>query len=366
MSLAGEQEAALTVRTSGSRYVELDSLRGVAALTVLAYHYSNAFPAAASPWLRPFLAGHQAVILFFVLSGFVLSLPFWNKGGNGPYRAYIVRRIFRIYVPYLAAVALAAIGAAAFYGVRLPLSGWFADTWRTPVTVGLLGKAVLMDTRPVLNTAFWSLRYEMIMSLVFPLLLVGLRWMRSVGAAVFMVAMVAVSVFLRARSGMTAFEETIHYGVFFILGAVLANKRETLRRWLNDRPMGVRLLLLLVAVLLYLGYANDLAAMWHVRIPNDDLSGLGAAGLIVVAMSARRLRDVLRKPGLEYVGRISYSLYLIHGTVLFAVLDAGYGKAPNWILCLVFAIVTWGLSHLFCIGVEEPSLRLGKRLSVRV
>jgi peptidoglycan/LPS O-acetylase OafA/YrhL len=84
--------------SQGQRFVELDALRGVAACTVVLHHLAQAY-SFESPWyLRPLVAGHEAVILFFTLSGFVLSLPFWNRGSNGPYGQYLIRRFFRIYV----------------------------------------------------------------------------------------------------------------------------------------------------------------------------------------------------------------------------------------------------------------------------
>ena len=68
------------------RLTELDSLRGLAALSVVFAHYLHVFPvggevdrmahvATRTPLYLAY-AGHEAVILFFLLSGFVLALPF--------------------------------------------------------------------------------------------------------------------------------------------------------------------------------------------------------------------------------------------------------------------------------------------------
>ncbi|MGH7001396.1 MAG: acyltransferase family protein, partial [Stellaceae bacterium] len=76
------------------RLPSLDSLRGIAALTVVIHHTLTTLPAfwavytgapasrlarimAFSP-LHLLWDGHQAVLVFFVLSGFVLSLPYWQ------------------------------------------------------------------------------------------------------------------------------------------------------------------------------------------------------------------------------------------------------------------------------------------------
>ena len=63
-----------------TRLEPLDSLRGLAALTVLSLHVLLLMPDQGGwLWRAPFYNGHEAVLLFFVLSGFVLYLP-WAKG----------------------------------------------------------------------------------------------------------------------------------------------------------------------------------------------------------------------------------------------------------------------------------------------
>ncbi len=96
----------------GERWSSLDAVRGLAALTVVAHHGFAALPefwavytGAPTSRLATIMAfsplhllweGHQAVLVFFVLSGFVLSLPYWQ--GNPPgYGTFLIRRFCRIY-----------------------------------------------------------------------------------------------------------------------------------------------------------------------------------------------------------------------------------------------------------------------------
>src|ERR1700704_3301212 len=93
------------------RFYELDSLRGVAALTVVFHHFSRICSPRVIYFLdrtpfRLLVAGHQAVILFFLLSGFVLTLPY-KKNDRLNYGPFLVKRVCRIYLPYLGALALA-------------------------------------------------------------------------------------------------------------------------------------------------------------------------------------------------------------------------------------------------------------------
>src|SRR5271167_849702 len=73
------------------RFIELDALRGLAACVVIFLHYTSV-PKQLPAWLNDlinytpcflFVCGTQAVVFFFVLSGFVLSLP-WIRGSGEP------------------------------------------------------------------------------------------------------------------------------------------------------------------------------------------------------------------------------------------------------------------------------------------
>jgi Acyltransferase family len=67
------------------RFEQLDSMRGLAALVVVFHHFYLMFYRAhfrsnpLSALIYPFVAGHESVMLFFVLSGFVLSLPLMKQ-----------------------------------------------------------------------------------------------------------------------------------------------------------------------------------------------------------------------------------------------------------------------------------------------
>jgi peptidoglycan/LPS O-acetylase OafA/YrhL len=58
----------------------------------------------------------------------------------------------------------------------------------------------------------------------------------------------------------------------------------------------------------------------------------------------------------QYLGRVSFSLYLVHGTVLFALLDCLYGRVPLAVLGAVYAALALASAHGFCVAVEEPAM----------
>ena len=100
---------------SHERLPSLDALRGMASLVVVVSHCYLLIPEArratldaswASYLLLPLYNGSAAVVVFFVLSGFVLSLPSW-RGSVPSYPRFVVRRFCRIYLPFAASILLA-------------------------------------------------------------------------------------------------------------------------------------------------------------------------------------------------------------------------------------------------------------------
>jgi peptidoglycan/LPS O-acetylase OafA/YrhL len=342
------------------RVVQLDSLRGVAAMTVVWHHWWSASATGKPRWyLFPLVAGHEAVILFFVLSGYVLSIPVWTKRQPG-YGVYLIRRVSRIYLPYLAAAVLAGVGCYFFFGSKLPLGHWFYQTWQTPLSAGLIVQQVLMDPKPVLNTAFWSLRYEMEMSIIFPFLcLLMLRMGRYSGIALVVAVRVAEYLYVHSRFGENDFDKTLYYAMFFIAGAALSRERESLKR-LAGRA-GTALLWATLAVAL-LAYWN--AALVHMTERASDAVSMVGICVLIILIQDPRMHVGLKTAVADYLGRISYSLYLVHGTVLFTLLNLLWGKVPLVALALLYGACTMVLAHVFCVLVEEPSLRAGKRVAL--
>src|ERR1017187_3352351 len=95
------------------RFRSLDALRGIAALVVVVQHVMLALPDGIRGQLGFIelafaMAARFAVMLFFVLSGFVLSLPYF-AGKNLAYGPYLVRRFCRLYLPFAFAVLISAL-----------------------------------------------------------------------------------------------------------------------------------------------------------------------------------------------------------------------------------------------------------------
>ena len=139
--------------------VYFDLVRFVCAVSVVFYHLWP-FIAPGSTLIWP---GHQPVIVFFVLSGFVVAYVAANREASPKhYAASRLSRLWSVSVPAIV-LGLAGnwlIGPTSFSGVA-PAAADLADgVWRSVINLLFLGQIWRMNTPPPLNIPFWSLNYE--------------------------------------------------------------------------------------------------------------------------------------------------------------------------------------------------------------
>lgn len=383
------------------RLQELDALRGLAALTVVFHHFESllrpshesagmirdaclkllhgdgfhAFVQAAGATrvfdLTPAyfaVAGHEPVVLFFVLSGFVLALPFY-RGRAPSYTAFLTKRIFRIYVPYLVAIFFAILLNATISRGGIPgFNEWFNQTWRLPVTGGAIASHVLFLGKYdayQFNTAIWSLVHEMRISLAFPAILFIASLRLPFAAGVYGTLSVA-GTFLNHRfeEADAGYFASLHYAALFGIGALIAKNRAEICRVYAMSSNLARAAFVFAGLSLYL-YGRFLSIPRY-AISGDLAIGFGAGILVVLALASMRAQSLLAPSWCGFLGRVSYSLYLMHGTVLFALVYLLYPWAP-WpvigVLYVILALVCAQIGYRF---VEAPAIEAGKALASRL
>ncbi|MFT4214056.1 MAG: acyltransferase [Microbacterium sp.] len=358
------------------RLPALDGVRGLAALVVVTYHasliarpfvdgeLSRAVWAAAteSPLKLPF-AGTEAVQVFFVLSGLVVTLPALREGFS--WSGYYVSRLLRLYLPVWAAIALS-MGLIALLP-RDP-SKVTADSWMTEANLLTPDWAVAVHDATLTSRSYdtvnvlWSLRWELMFSIVLPVFVVvalALRRHVWIAAGACVAAMVAGRVFNDDGGGLDA----LIYLPTFLLGCLIAvclpellawaraRRRTTLWRWL-----AVISALVLIASWWGRSFAPYGTVGYKALL---GLAGAGAAGLIVVALCSPTAERLLQWRPAASLGALSFSLYLVHVPILVT-LAFWWGDAAWPLVAAVGIPLSLGAAWVFWRVVERPLHRLAR------
>lgn len=356
---------------SGTRLIQLDGLRGIAALIVVVFHTA----AASAHWLTPeiqsnahwigysplavFFNGPFAVAIFFVLSGFVVTDatvrrgdPLWLDGGI---------RYLRLAVPALAscilAWALLTIWPRAATDLRLVLhSPWLAMTYQeaipplsTAIYEGLIGNFVTGESD--FNNVLWTMRPELVGSLIcFGIAALG-SGVKRTGAAL---ALLSLSLVLRQFPYLC-----------FASGILL---REA---WVTGRLPRSLPLLAGACGLIIGSWAGDFASVVGLdKLPRalqpGNKSGILAAfgGLLIVYSSirSREVADFLAGRAIRFLGRISFARYLVHVPLIYTILSAslisiGASITALLAVCSAFMVLVVLTAYCATVMLEEPFLQ---------
>jgi len=368
------------------RFRSLDGLRGLAALVVVFHHASLTLPAfsdlylvagTAPPrigtalwWLTStpvqlLVAGPQAVFVFFVLSGFVLVLPVLNNT-SFDWVAYYPRRLARLYLPAIASVAL----AAAWIQLANPnpadaSSRWVAGASVAPHWRLILSGSDLLFGDNSLNSPLWSLRWEVVFSLGLPLFAASALFTSRYWPFALIVSWGVVFV------GMVAGNDTLALLPLFFAGSVLAVKVDAIHSWMAARTRSVTPQI--GGVILLAGCLALLTVRWMVWtvMPDeqrlltlaDSLQFFGAVGLVSMAAFWAPFDRVLCARPVQWLGRLSFSLYLVHVPVLIAV-GAVIGRDHAVLTGIVSLAVSLVTAELFFLAIERPSHKFSRHIGI--
>lgn len=360
-----------------------DGLRGLAALSVtithfiaaflpslLFYNYGALFPrpvepgplagAFGSPVFTLFYNGHFPVLIFFVLSGYVLTLPWFERADAGPVlQRRLWSRYLRLNLPIVAALGLAWLVYRAGWmhaGEAAQLSGstnWLASFY----PAGLSGVTALKEAlfgSIVLGSAsflppLWTLKIEFIGSIYI------LLFFLAKPARHTLLPMALACLLLHAVHA----EQSIYYIALFA-GAALHRVRLTGAGRLAVLALG-----------LYFGAYQHFRAMYGF-LPDPQIwdvksfyNALGAACVCAAVLSGLG-SGLLNRPVVQFLGRISFSIYLLHFIVLCSLSAAFYTHFPRDALHIGIGFIVYlaacvGAAWLFERWVDRPAIALSRR-----
>jgi peptidoglycan/LPS O-acetylase OafA/YrhL len=320
------------------RVASADFLRGVAALSVARFHFTNGGPLLEGGWLKDSgRHGWLGVHAFFVISGFVIPLSMHRAGYALRRHAgtFLLKRFVRLEPPYLLAVSLCVVlGALSAAAPGYAGQPFVLDRVQLLLHVGYLN--AFFDV-PWLNPVFWSLAIEfqfyLSMALLYPLLA---QRRRAVALAALGAASLS-ALALRDEAFVFLYAPLFGFGV--------------LAFWLRTGQLGSLAFLALAA-------ANAIVA---VPALGPAATAVGGATALMLAFAEWRVPRAL-----SFLGAVSYSLYLLHVPIGGRVVNLGARAAEGdvaRILVLAAALATSLLAAwLFFRLVERPAQRWSARL----
>lgn len=360
-----------------------DGLRGLAALSVtlthfvaaflpwLLYHnYGPLFPQPeqpgrmtdifGSPALTLLYNGHFPVLIFFVLSGYVLTLPYFERPDAGQVlRRRLWSRYLRLNLPIMAAIALAWLAywcGLLSTGDAARLSGstnWLGSFYPADMSGVTALKEALYASIVLGNASFlpplWTLKVEFIGSLYILLFYLAKPERHT------FVPMLAACLLVHAAHA----DQSIYYIAIFA-GAAL--------HYVRLARAGQ---FILFALGLYFGaYQHFHAAFAFLPAPRiwdikSFYNAIGAACLCAAVLSGFGQR-LLNRPVVQFLGRISFSIYLLHFIVLCSLSTAFYTHFPREPLYLgagfaLYLAASLGGAWMFERWVDRPAIGLSRR-----
>lgn len=335
----------MSERTS-QRLVALDGIRGVAALVVLLFHLHL-------PISDQFDRGYLMVDLFFMLSGFVLTLSVEPRlQGGWPWWRFMLARYRRLLPVVLVGVAIGALG---YWTVIEP--EWAVRTWIARLAMASLLLPVVWITKDPalfpLNRLHWSLLFELLANLLHALVLWRLNIRGLAICVAFLGVLYALSVFHMGGSTAGAFQDAWLLGiprVLFSYGAGML-----LARLWQIRPPKLPIPALAGPILAPM--AILLAAPLPIWL-GDALVVTLLFPLILWAGAATRPQGAVSLT-MTWLGAISYPLYAVHGPVLQLAREYGSGVIAE----SVGALVSLAIAMLLAVTLERA--RTHRRVGTR-
>jgi peptidoglycan/LPS O-acetylase OafA/YrhL len=321
---------------------ELEGLRGIAVILVIAAHAGIAFPGAA---IGP--------DLFFVLSGYLITgllLRRLDAGRGIELGTFYARRLRRLLPAAVVAVGLT-VGAVALLGDPFALEraahdGIAALTGTANLRFAITLQDYFAPTEPSVFLPLWSLGVEEQFCLLVPLL-VGLAY-RAGGrrAVALLVALIAIAstvaaIVLTASDPVWAYYLLPTRAYAIAIGALIALGERRVHAL--GAPVGLVVLGVILALVPgeegYPGVVGPLAALASALL----IGGMAHGGLIARGIAT---------PPLRLVGRISYSLFLLHWPFLVIPVMYGVEMTPALTALAVTGSITSAI--VLYLVVERP------------
>lgn len=346
---------------NNNRLHYLDSLRGIAAILVVVYHFIGwKWADKLSFKLASILFnGSDAVSFFFVLSGFVLTFKYFNKEGDIKMTDYIYKRILRLYPPYLFTLLLNFL-----YWNRKALKTINFDEFYSN---NILYELLMIRNNHIHYIPGWTLGVEMAISLLIPfVIIIGRTNIKMMWW--FLIITLIIGPYISS------------FVFHFTLGAIIAYYYKYIVAYDFKKSKFYRfryflfLLILVLHSLRHLDRVFTFGDKYHeitklLNIEFFTLSAISSGLIIVICINQIKIQKILNHKILVFLGEISYGIYLMHWLIVVFVMDKWdylnsffvnkyLGFSVILFFTLLFSILTAWFVYRF---IEIPFIKLGKK-----
>jgi len=354
----------------------LDALRGLAAVYVIAYHliYIPSPNLAVPVWARLWAVnGGTGVTLFFVISAFSLfyTTPARFKQ-RLPWVSYAMHRLFRIAPLFYFWIALTIVRDHFVFHATHP---W----WEIAASAGFVFNFI-PSHQDGFVWASWTIGVEMLFYVVFPFIYMRVKNMTgAIALAVgLMLAWMFIQVVIDYLRIDPAASASMHQWFFprylpeFSVGAIAYFMlKEHIPHVKQNAQVADALGLLLVLVATYI-YVAIMQNTGQLGLPDNRYAKAICCLLLVVGLSLRNL-NVLVNKATEFLGKISYSIYLAQPTAIlllepayrriYAASSGGMEVSVAFVTCFLLTLaVVIPFATMSYYLIEKPGVKLGKRV----
>lgn len=330
---------------SRPRLAALDGLRLLAALAVLAYHYTGigiphwgSVPAITFPTLNVVSRyGYLGVHLFFVISGFVILMTAYDRS----IESFSASRVARLFPAYWVAVLL-----------TVTLQQFWHEGRNPSLVDGLVNLTMIQESFGVINVqgAFWTLWIELkFYLLIGAFILVGITRRRVLAFAVLwpLVGQIAVA----TKSGFLVSLLIPTYAPYFAAGILLFllyRERHDVATWL------ALVLNWVLCIRQSTEYADRASELTRATVSPLVVAGIVTFSMLAVLLCSSGLVAGIQWRWLTTAGALTYPLYLVHGQLGFFLIDTLHEDVASYSVLAIATLSSLALAYAINRLVERP------------